>query len=194
MHHWRTPIFFVESRDRALRGYSIQAIKLCVAGKQFPVLVWRFTQFVLKSKCERTQSKRFNHLHIAYRAPDSRLGGPPVGPSGWAQSAAELDKGRRRFWPERMPTQGFIDRETSRHCLGQPEPLLGGIAGNRGDPALLRRQNTPQTLAPAPPVGRTTVSSSWSRPALAGASNLSPISLFSLTGSTFSSTYFARLP
>ena len=146
------------------------------------------------SKCDRNIGKRFNHLHIAYRAPDSRLGGSPVPPSGWVQSAAELDKGRRRFWPERMPTQGFIDRETSRHCLGQPEPLLGGIAGNRGDPALLRRQNRPQTLAPAPPVGRTTVSSSWSRPALAGASNLPPISLFSLTGSTFSSTYFARLP
>ena len=93
-----------------------------------------------------------------------------------------------------MPTQGFIDRETSRHCFGQPEPLLGGIAGNRGDPALLRRQKKPQTLAPAPPVGRTTVSASWSRLALARASNLPPISLFSLTGSTFSSTYFAHLP
>ena len=114
--------------------------------------------------------------------------------AGRAQSAAEPDAGRPRSWLERMPTQGFIDRETSRHCFGQPEPLLGGIAGNRGDLLILRRQTSPPTLLSTPPVGRTTVSSSGGRPTPARAVNLPSISLFPLAGSTFFPTELNHLP
>ena len=95
----------------------------------------------------------------------------------------------------RMPTpSALLIARRAAIAKGQLEPLLGGIAGNRGDLLILRRQTRPPTLHSSPPVGRTTVSSSGGRPTPARAVNLPSISLFPLAGSILFPTELNHLP